>query len=163
MLLTYREMQVGDLPAVFAVRLSTVENAITMAELEARYGITPQSLAAAMGSHVRGWLCEAAGTVVGFAMGDRSNGEVQVVAVLPAYEGRGIGGCLLARVQTWLFAEGHEEIWLLATPDPSIRAYGFYRRLGWRAAGSPRGGEEVMKLHRTEGPAQRAEDLENGD
>ncbi len=150
MIFTYRQMQISDLPAALAVRLSTVENAIAMEELERDYGITPQSLSAAMKSHVKGWLCEASGRVVGFAMGDRSSGEVQVVAVRPEYEGRGIGKSLLTRVQTWLFSEGHEEIWLLANPDPNVRAHTFYRKLGWRATGSLREDDEVMKLRRTE-------------
>ena len=142
-------MTVDDIPAALAVRVSTVENRLTLEELERDYGVTPESLARDMvGPHVRGWVCEDAGTVVGFAMGDRSTGEVSVVAVLPAYEGRGIGRNLLARVRDWLFAEGHEEIWLHATPDPGIRAYGFYRRLGWRAAGAAEGDAEVMKLRK---------------
>lgn len=145
---TYREMRIGDLPAAFELRLSTVENAITLEELEIDYGITPQSLAEAMQSDVKGWLCEVSGEAVGFAMGDRANGEVQVVAVRPGYEGRGIGKALLARVRDWLFAEGHDEIWLLANPDPTIRAYGFYRKLGWRATGARKGDDEVMILRR---------------
>ncbi len=149
--LSCRQMQISDLPAASAVRLSTVENAITMEELESQYGITPQSVAEAMTSHVKGWLCENSGKVVGFAMGDRSNGEVQVVAVLPEYEGRGIGKSLLARVQTWLFSEGHEEIWLLANPDTNTRAYGFYRKLGWRATGTLRDDDEVMTLRKAGG------------
>ncbi len=91
-------------------------------------------------------------------MGDRSNGEVQVVAVLPEYEGRGIGNSLLTHVQTWLFSEGHEEIWLLANPDPNIRAHGFYRKLGWRTTGAQREGDEVMKLRRTENAADHETD-----
>jgi ribosomal protein S18 acetylase RimI-like enzyme len=146
--LTYREMQIGDLPAATAVRISTVENAITVEELESDYGITPQSMAEAMTSHVKGWLCESSGNVVGFAMGDRSNGEVLVVAVLPEYEGRGIGKSVLAQVQTWLFTEGHEEIWLYSNPDPSIRAYGFYRNLGWRSTGMLPDDDEVLKLRK---------------
>ena len=43
-------MDTSDLPAVFTVRLSTIENAITLEELEEDYGITPDSLAAAMQS-----------------------------------------------------------------------------------------------------------------
>jgi ribosomal protein S18 acetylase RimI-like enzyme len=147
-MLTYRPMTAADLPAVFAVRLSTVENAVTMEELAEDYGITPESLAAAMETHVQGWLCEDGGRVVGFAMGDRSNGEVQVVAVLPGYEGRGIGKALLLEVQQWLIAQGHEEIWLLANPDPGVRASGFYRRLGWRRSGVMKGRDEVLRLRR---------------
>jgi len=126
--------------------------------LERDYGITPRSLSEAMKSHVKGWLCEDSGTVVGFAMGDLSSGEVQVVAVRPEYEGKGIGGNLLMRVQSRLFSEGHEEIWLLANPDPNIRAHGFYRKLGWQAAGTLKRDDEVMKLRRAEGlPAQGAQ------
>ena len=156
MALTFREMKISDLPEAFAVRLSTVENAVTMEELEEDYGITPVSLSAAMRSHVKGWLCEDTGKVVGFAMGDRSNGEVQVVAVLPDYEGRAIGKTLLDRVTAWLFSAGHEEIWLLANPDPGVRAHGFYRKLGWQATGSRKGDDEVMVLRRTSARARAA-------
>ena len=146
----YREMTIDDLPATFAVRLSTVENAITMEELERDYAITPDSLAAAMAAQVRGWLCEEAGTVVGFAMGDGANGEVQVVAVRPEYEAKGIGKALLARVRDWLFLQGYREVWLRANPDPGIRAHGFYRRLGWRATGRMVGDDEIMVLRNAE-------------
>ena len=144
MKLRYRKMTTADLPAVFSVRLSTIENAITMKELDEDYGITPESLTKAMNSHVSGWLCEDSGVVVGVSMGDRLNGEVQVVAVLPEYEGNGIGKSLLTKVQDWLFSEGHEEIWLGANPDPTIRAFGFYRKLGWQATGRMKGDDEIM-------------------
>jgi ribosomal protein S18 acetylase RimI-like enzyme len=146
MQLVYRPMTIEDIPAALAVRVSTVENMLTMEELERDYDVTPESVAEAMKLHLKGWVCEDAGNVVGFAMGDRSNGEVAVVAVLPAYEGHGIGKNLLLRVQSRLFSEGHDEIWLCATPDPNIRAYGFYRKLGWRVAGTTERGAEVMKL-----------------
>lgn len=144
MKLRYRKMVLDDLSAAFAVRMSTIDNAITMEELERDYDITPQSLAEAMTSHVAGWLCEDSGTAVGFSIGDRLNGEVQVVVVRPEYEGHGIGKNLLSRVQEWLFAEGHKEIWLRSNPDPTIRAYGFYRRLGWQTTGREVGEDEVL-------------------
>ena len=150
MTLSFRQMETGDLPSAFSVRLSTEENAITMAELARDYGVTPESLAEAMKSTVKGWLCEDGGAVVGFAMGDRSNGEVQVVAVLPDYEGRGIGRQLLGQVQSWLFSQGHGEIWLRANPDPHIRATGFYKKLGWRATGQSIGDDEVLTLRQGE-------------
>ena len=143
-------MTIDDLPAVFSVRTSTIENAITMEELKEDYGITLESLAEAMNSHVCGWLCEDADVVVGFSMGDRLNGEVQVVAVRPEYEGRGIGKALLSKVKNWLFSSGHEEIWLGAYPDPNIRAYGFYRKLGWQATGKMKGYDEIMVLRDVE-------------
>ena len=147
-MLTYRAMTVDDIPAVLEVRFSTIENAITLEALEADYGITPETMAASMAGDCRGWLCEDDSNVVGFAMGDRSNGEVQVVAVRPGYEGHSIGKTLLDKVCDWLFAEGHAEIWLGANPDPGIRATGFYRRLGWRRSGVMKGDDEILKLAR---------------
>lgn len=151
MALSFRKMRVGDVPAVFEVRLSTVENAVTADELEHTYGVTPRSLAEAMRFHVEGWVCEHDGAVVGFAMGDRSSGEVLVVAVRPEHEGRGIGGELLTRVEDRLFAAGRDEIWLRVTPDPTLRASGFYRKRGWRASGVLMGADEVMKLRKPRG------------
>ena len=146
MALSIRKITTDDLPAVFSVRMSTIENAITMEQLNAYYGITPESLANAMKTNVCGWLCEISGDVVGFSMGDQSSGEVLVVAVHPDYEGRGVGKRVLEKVKDWLFSRGHQEIWLGANPDPSIRAYGFYRKLGWQVTGELRGSDEIMFL-----------------
>jgi ribosomal protein S18 acetylase RimI-like enzyme len=99
-----------------------------------------------MAGVVRGWLVEDEGSVVAFAMGDRSNGEVQVVAVHPGYEGRGYGKAVLAAVVDWLVAEGHAEVWLYAARDPAVRATGFYRRLGWTPTGEVKGSDEVLSL-----------------
>ena len=145
MTLSFREMQVEDLWAAFELRVSTRENAVTMEELQEDYGITPASLAEAMAGDVKGWLCEEKGLVVGFAMGDRSNGEVQVVAVRPSHENRGIGKRLLGLVQIWLHEQGHQEIWLLSNPDSGVRAHGFYRKLGWQPTGERQGYDEVLR------------------
>ena len=145
MTFSFREMHASDLPAVFELRVSTRENAVTMEELEEDYGITPSSLAEAMAADVKGWLCEEEALVVGFAMGDRSNGEVQVVAVRPGHENRGIGKRLLGLVQTWLYEQGHQEIWLLSNPDSGVRAHGFYRKLGWQPTGERQGYDEVLR------------------
>lgn len=143
---SYRELQIDDLPAVFAVRVSTAENALTMEQLERDYGVSPQSVAEGMKADLKGWVCEESGAVVGFAIGDRSSGEVHVVAVLPEHEARGIGKHLLSHVQAWLFSEGHQFIWLLANPDPKTRAHAFYRHLGWRPTGTLKGSDEVLTL-----------------
>lgn len=82
-----RRMIVADLPAAFELRAATRENRITLERLETDYGITIDGLAEAMRSDVAGWLVEKDGRVAAFAMGDRSNGEVQVVAVLPTTKG----------------------------------------------------------------------------
>ena len=146
--LDYRRMIASDLPGVFDVRTSTRENVVTLEDLKTRHGLTPATLTEAMLGTVGGWVCTDSDRIAGFAMGDRATGEVTVVAVLPAYEGLGIGKKVLALVRDWLFESGHEEVWLMATPDPTIRAYGFYRALGWRANGTRIQGEEKMVLRR---------------
>jgi hypothetical protein len=47
-MLSIREMTTTDIPDVFAVRVSTVENNVTMRELEEEYELTPDSLADAI-------------------------------------------------------------------------------------------------------------------
>ncbi|WP_421710090.1 GNAT family N-acetyltransferase [Algihabitans sp.] len=142
-------MTPSDLEAVFELRQATRENRVSLQELEEGYGITREGLAHDMRSHVRGWLAEDERRVVGFAMGDASTGEVQVVAVHPDYEDRGLGKALLARVIDWLFAQKHAEVWLRANPDPTLRAFGFYRKLGWQRTGEVRGSEEILRLSRS--------------
>ncbi|SMC23481.1 N-acetylglutamate synthase, GNAT family [Andreprevotia lacus DSM 23236] len=133
-----------DFPTLFDLRARTRENAMSVAELAAR-GITPDSAAEALHTGlVRGWLCEVDGQIVGFASGDRDGGEMLVLAVLPEYEGRGIGRALLAKVTAWPAECGHQRIWLSANPDSAVRAYGFYRHCGWVATGELVDGEEIM-------------------
>lgn len=128
--LNIRPITHADIPALFTVRVATHENAMTLEEL-ARLGITPETVAERLGQTHAGWLCEAEGRVVGFAMGDRATGEMWVIALLPEYVGRGIGSRLLREVETWLGATGWDRIWLTTDPDTSLRAYTFYRQHGW--------------------------------
>lgn len=134
-MITVREMELHDVPAAFFVRTSTQENALTMDELKQYYELTPTTLALAMQGTVKGWVCEVEDKVVGFAMGDSSNAELTVIAVLSEYEGRGIGGRLLSEVENWLFSSGHSKLWLVTTPDSGFRAYNFYIAKGWVPTG----------------------------
>jgi ribosomal protein S18 acetylase RimI-like enzyme len=143
--MTFREIEARDVAELFKVRISSRENRMTMEALGS-IGITPDSTIKALSVSVAGWLCEVSGKIVGFSMGDKDTGEMLVVAVLPEYENAGIGKRLMELLQQWLFAHGHEEIWLLENPDPKVRAYGFYRKLGWVAAGLHESGHQILKL-----------------
>lgn len=132
---TLRVMTAKDIPEAFSIRTSTIENALTLAELEEDYGLTPDSLGAAMKGSACGWVGEVDGKAVGFAMGDGATGEITVIAVRPEFEGLGLGTELLQTVQSWLFSKGHQELWLLTTPDPNLRAYKLYVAKGWSATG----------------------------
>src|SRR5262245_15925752 len=108
---TIRPVAISDIPATFRVRTATDENLLTLEQLAA-LGITESSVAEKLRGSYKGWLCEEEGSVVGFAMGNRSSGEMWVIAVLPSHIRRGIGGALLEKVEAWLFSEGCPELWL---------------------------------------------------
>jgi len=84
---------------------------------------------------VKAWECVCESRVVGHCAGNAATGEIVSLSVLPNYERLGIGRRLLALVVDWLCAEGATRIWLHAPSDPSRRAYGFYRALGFRPSG----------------------------
>lgn len=126
----FREITAADVPALFDVRTRTRENTMTLEDLQ-RLGINPQSVTESLGKSTKGWVCEAAGRIVAFSMADRATGELLVVAVLPEYEGMGVGGRLMALAEEWLAASGCKRAWLTTDLDTTLRAYGFYRKRGW--------------------------------
>lgn len=144
-------MTSADIYAAFRIRTSTTENALSMQDLEEWYGLTPATLTVAMQGSASGWVCEVDKEIVGFAMGDADEGELTVLAVLPEYEGKGIGKQLLAEVEQWLFGLGHKELWLMTTPDPALRAYNLYTSQGWSPTGEIDDEDEKFlksRLHR---------------
>ena len=103
---------------------------MTVEELQ-RLGIDPQSVAGSLESSTKGWVCDDSGRVVAFSMADRATGELLVIAVLPEYEGKGVGRQLMALAENWLAASGCKRAWLTTDLDTNLRAYGFYRKRGW--------------------------------
>lgn len=126
----FREITTGDVPALFHVRPRTRENAMTLEELQ-RLGINPQTVSENLKKSTKGWLAEDASQVVAFSMADRATGEFLVIAVLPEYEGKGIGGRLMTLTKEWLAVSACKRAWLTTDLDTALRAYGFYRRYGW--------------------------------
>jgi GNAT superfamily N-acetyltransferase len=129
----FRVMTSADLQATLAVRIAAKENPFSMEALVAM-GITEESVTQMLATTHRGWVCEVNEEIVGFAIGNRSNGELWVIAVLEAHEGKGIGRRLMQLVQEWLFGEGWDKLWLV-TGTPPTRAYHLYTKLGWKDVG----------------------------
>jgi GNAT superfamily N-acetyltransferase len=125
-----RQIEFADIPDLFRIRVATDQNRLSIEELAA-LGITEATVRQKLSTTFRGWLCEAEGKAVGFAIGDRATGELWVIAVVPTHIRRGIGGALLEKVHEWLFAEGCTELWLTTDIDTTLRAYTFYLRHGW--------------------------------
>jgi len=145
----FRALGEGDVEAVFDVRGATRENAISRERLAAM-GFTPASVAEHLAAGTtRGWVCSSGSRIVGFCIGESATGEVLVLAVLPEFEGRGIGKMLLALAVDWLRSFEPARVWLGASPDPGTRSHGFYRFLGWRPVGEKDAhGDEVLVLPR---------------
>ena len=97
-----REIADEDMPAIFDVRVATWHNPNGREEMT-QMGITQESVCKLMESSHRGWLAETEdGRAIGFTMGDKTNGEMWVIAVLKEFEGRGVGRALLEKIERWL-------------------------------------------------------------
>lgn len=140
---TFREMESADVARCIWVRTRTREMRWSLEALT-KAGITEAAVIQHLATTHKGWVCEHDGQIVGFSMSNRSNGEFWVVALLPEYEGRGIGRQLLQRGQQWLHEHGWAEIWLWTSPDTSTRAYRLYTAAGWRDCGV-KDGERIMR------------------
>jgi GNAT superfamily N-acetyltransferase len=85
--------------------------------------------------------------MAGYCFADRDTGEVLVLALLPDYEGRGVGRQLLQEVVSLTRDAGHTRLFLACSADPRSRSHGFYRRLGWRPTGEiDEAGDEILEL-----------------
>lgn len=133
--LNYRPAVSSDAEECIMVRARTRENAISASSL-ASLGITAKSWAGAIETgRLAGRVCTANGPIVAYCFGDKNSGEILVLAVLPPYEGRGIGKALLSKVMDDLRQLGHRRLFLGCSSDPAQRSHGFYRYLGWRPTG----------------------------
>ncbi len=140
-----RDARPEDAAACIDLRGRTRENAFSAAQL-AELGITRESWAAgiAQGDSI-GRLAWEGERMAGYCFADRDSGEVLVLALLPACEGRGIGRALLDQVMQTLRGLGHERLFLSCAADPGVRSHGFYRRLGWTPTGEiDAAGDEVL-------------------
>jgi ribosomal protein S18 acetylase RimI-like enzyme len=136
-----------DIAACIVLRGQTREYAIS-AEKLAAMGITEESWANDVRSgSLTGYVSTDHESIIGYCFGDNATGEVVVLALLPAYENRGIGRHLLSLVVKHLSATGHRRLFLGCAADPAMRSHGFYRHLGWVSTGTfDRAGDEILEL-----------------
>jgi len=134
--ITYRRAVPEDTPACIVLRGRTRENAISVERL-ATLGVTLESWQGGIASGaLPGHVGMVDGEIVGYCFGDRATGEIVVLALLPDYEGKGIGKALLGLVVDELRELGFTRLFLGCSSDPAVRSYGFYRHLGWRSTGT---------------------------
>jgi ribosomal protein S18 acetylase RimI-like enzyme len=93
------------------------------------------------------WHCIIESQVVGHCTGNSATGEIVGLAVLAAHQGHGIGRKLLSLVVEKIQAAHTKRIWLAAPSDPTLRAYGFYRAVGWTPTGQRTAdGSDILEL-----------------
>ena len=148
MALTHRPAVPDDAPACIALRGRTRQNAVPQDRLAA-HGITAASWAAGIRSGATpGQVCLQGPQLAGYCFGDRDTGEVLVLALLPAFEGQGLGRDLLGRTVAQLAGLGWRRLFLGCSTDPGSRSHGFYRHLGWQPTGRlDAHGDEILELH----------------
>jgi ribosomal protein S18 acetylase RimI-like enzyme len=147
MTLYYRRIETGDVDALFDVRANTRQNPISRERL-AGVGVTPRSMIDGFNAgDFCGWVSVSEHRIVGFCAGLFETGEVLALAVLPDHEGQGAGKQLLGGVVDDLQVNGATRIWLSADSNATVRAHGFYRRLGWLPTGEVlENGDEILAL-----------------
>jgi GNAT superfamily N-acetyltransferase len=136
-----RRATAADVPGIQRVRAAVKENRL----VSRRIGDDEVQHAIEVGG--RGWVVEAAGEIVGFAIvkieGEGEGGRVWALFVDPAHEGRGHGRRLLDTLVGWSWARGLQRLQL--STEPGTRAQRFYARAGWRDAGPAAGGEVAFE------------------
>ena len=123
-----------------AVRAFVKENRLTSTV------ISDEDVRTAIEDTGYGWVMEADGIVVGFAIGNVRTGNIWALFVHPDYEGRGHGRRLHDTMVRRLFDMGLERLWL--TTEPDTRAQRFYEAAGWQLTGTTAEGESRYELAR---------------
>ena len=147
MTLEYRRAVPSDIATCIALRGKTRENAVSVERL-AQLGVTLASWSADVASgDLPGYVCLEHGQIVGYCFADKRTGEIVVLVVMPAWEGKGIGRKLLDMIVTDFERLGFRRLFLGCSSDPRVRSYGFYRHLGWRSTGTfDANHDEVLEL-----------------
>lgn len=143
----YRKAVPQDAAACIAIRGRTRENAFSEAQLRA-LGITVDTWGAGIADgSCPGYVCCAGGAIAGYCFGERDTGEIVVLALLPEYEGAGVGKTLLRLVVDDFRARGFVKLFLGCSTDPAVRSHGFYRHLGWTPTGErDAAGDDILEL-----------------
>lgn len=136
----FREALITDIPQIQVVRNSVRENRLSDPAL-----VPDKDVEDYITRRGKGWVCEADGQVVGFAITDLQDENIWALFIQPGYEGKGIGKRLHDDMLDWYFEQNKESVWLGTSPQ--TRAEKFYRKAGWRETGIH--GKDEIKFEMT--------------
>ncbi len=134
----FREATVDDIDNYMIVRMLVKENKLNNPAL-----VTKADNIAYLTTDGKGWVCEIAHQIVGFAIVGLLQKNVWALFVHPDYEQLGIGTILHTNMLKWYFEQTQETIWL--GTDPETKAAKFYRNKGWVEVGR-QGGEIKFEM-----------------
>ena len=139
----FREAQVADIKQIQVVRNSVKENTLSDPAL-----VPDKDVEEYMTNRGKGWVCEADGIIVGFAIADLIENNIWALFIHPDFEAKGIGKKLHQMMMDWYFLQTREKVWLGTAPNS--RAEKFYRMQGWKEAGTHGKGEIKFEMdHKT--------------
>ncbi|CAL1517968.1 GNAT family N-acetyltransferase [Chitinophaga sp. MM2321] len=124
----FREATIDDIPGLFKVRFAVKENRLNNPDLATR-----EDCERYLTTDGKGWVCEAAGNIVGFAIIDAMRNNIWALFVDPGYEAQGIGKQLQTLMLDWHFSESDDMLWLGTSAN--TRAERFYALTGWMKTG----------------------------
>jgi len=128
-----RQAVASDIPGIQRVRSMVRENRLVSMV------IPDLDVQAAIEVSGRGWVVEADGEIVAFAIGNATSGNIWALFVHPEHERRGYGRRLHDTMLDWLWSQGLNCLWL--TTEPGTRAQAFYEASGWQRKGLTASGE----------------------
>jgi GNAT superfamily N-acetyltransferase len=134
-----REANISDIKQIQRVRHSVKENVLSRPSL-----VTDEDCEEFLTKRGKGWVCEMENNIVGFAIADLKENNIWALFVQPEFEHIGIGKRLHKIMLDWYFAQGKKDVWLGTSPD--TRAEIFYRKHGWKEAGTHGNGEIKFEM-----------------
>lgn len=124
-----REAIITDIEQLHIIRNSVTENTLSDPNL-----ICDNDYKNFIISRGKGWVCEVNSKIVGFAVVDLLEDNIWALFLDPKFEKKGIGRLLHKTMLDWYFSQTKNKVWLGTSPN--TRAEKFYRKAGWKEAGT---------------------------
>jgi GNAT superfamily N-acetyltransferase len=127
--MTFREARIDDIEEIQKVRNAVKENVLSDPGL-----VTNSDCETFLTERGKGWVCEIDQKIVGFAIADLKENNIWALFMDPQFERRGIGRQLHKMMLDWYFSQTQKTVWLGTAFN--TRAEAFYRKAGWKEAGT---------------------------
>ena len=135
----FREATTNDIPQIQIVRNSVKENMLSDPAL-----VSDKDCEEFLTERGKGWVCELAKRIVGFAIADIKENNIWALFLHPEFEKKGIGKKLYDTMLGWYFSQTKTTVWLGTAPN--TRAEQFYRKCGWKEIGTHGKGEIKFEM-----------------